>query len=131
VVLDRSALLDYARMDSVETGVLVMDVVRDDRAVLRTSPLTLLHCLTVMDGHPASGRVRRLFPDGTVPTLTRGDADLIARLRAYEPADMVHTALLAVRSGCWIATHDTAAYHRLGYLRTLSLARRGAGSSPR
>jgi hypothetical protein len=127
VVLDRSALLDYARMDAVETGVLVMDVVRDARATLRTSPLTLLHCLTAVYGHPASARVRRLFPEGTVPTLTGDDADLIARLRAYEPADMVHTALLAVRSSCWIATHDTAAYHRLGYLRTLSLAHRRAG----
>jgi hypothetical protein len=133
VVIDDSGLLDYAGRFGAEIGVVVVDVLRDPGSTLVTSPLALLRVMPALHGTPAEGTVRKLLavpaipvhdgdPVAHVPDLTRTEVDLIIRLNTGERPDIVHTALLALRWRCWIATHHPAVYHQLGYLRTLALA---------
>jgi hypothetical protein len=132
VVIDHSGLLDYAGRFGAEIGVVVIDVLRDPDSTVVTSPLALLRLMPSLYGTPADATVRKLLavpalpaPDGDpiahVPDLTRADVDLIVRLNTGERPDIVHTALLALRWRCWIATHHPVVYHELGYLRTLAL----------
>jgi hypothetical protein len=132
VVIDHSGLLDYAGRFGAEIGVVVVDVLRDPDSTVVTSPLALLQTMPALHGTPAEVTVRKLLavpaipaPDGDpiahVPDLTRAEVDLIVRLNTGERPDVVHTALLAVRWRCWIATHHPSVYHQLGYLRTLAL----------
>jgi hypothetical protein len=133
VVIDRGGLLDYAGRFGAEIGVVVIDVLRDPDSTVVTSPLALLELMPTLHGTPAEATVRKLLavpaipapggdPIAHVPDLTRAEVDLITRLNTGERPDIVHTALLALRWRCWIATHDPGIYHRLGYLRTLALA---------
>jgi hypothetical protein len=133
VVIDHSGLMDYAGRFGAEIGVVVIDVLRDPDSTVVTSPLALLELMPTLHGTPAESTIRKLLavpatptPDGDpiahVPDLTRADVDLITRLNTGEPPEVMHTALLALRWRCWIATHHPSVYHRLGYLRTLALS---------
>jgi hypothetical protein len=132
VVIDHSGLLDYAGRFGAEIGVVVIDVLRDPGSTVVTSPLALLRLMPALHGTPAEATVRKLLavpaiplndgdPVAHVPDLTRAEVDLITRLNTGERPDVVHTALLALRWRCWIATHQPSVYHRLGYRRTLAL----------
>ncbi len=57
-----------------------------------------------------------------VPALTFRQADIVARQGTGEHPEVMHTVLLALQHRCVIGTLAPAAYHALGYTRTVDLS---------
>ncbi|MFI1989076.1 hypothetical protein [Actinoplanes sp. NPDC020271] len=131
LVVDAGVLLSYARLDSETVGAALIDAVTDPSCRIITSPLSYLNAAARAWGTVGAERLRRLVtlqtdpavePVLTIPALDLDDVTVLAGISSTEPADVTHTALLALPYRCVIATLDPGAYHRIGYLRTLNLA---------
>ncbi|MEU8817461.1 hypothetical protein [Actinoplanes sp. NPDC048796] len=136
-VVDASVLASHARLDSLTVGAALVEAVADDTCQVIASPQAYLHVAPGLTGeqdqrlyrflrHLEPATETREKPEDSrpaieVPPLTFRHTDIIARLKTGERPDIVHTALLALHHRCVIGTFDPAAYHRLGYLRTLDL----------
>ncbi|WP_436535504.1 hypothetical protein [Actinoplanes sp. HUAS TT8] len=124
-------LSSYARLDNLTVGIALIDAVTDAGCRLISSPLAYLRASAEVYATRGSHRLRRILtaepdPDTddrilTVPDLAATDITTVVAIDAYEKPDVVHCALLALAHRCVIGTLDPAAYHRLGYLRTLDL----------
>ncbi|MFF5082054.1 hypothetical protein ACFY36_33810 [Actinoplanes sp. NPDC000266] len=138
-VIDASVLRSHARLDNATVGAALVEAVADEACQVIVSPAAYLHVSPDLSGEQDQ-RLYRLLrrmdpahaapsddkddpqPLVDLPALAFRDADIIARLKTGERPDIVHTALLALRHRCVLGTLDPAAYHRIGYLRTLDLA---------
>ncbi|MGK5678498.1 hypothetical protein [Actinoplanes sp. URMC 104] len=125
LVIDRSVLLSYARLDNEIVGAALVDAAHDSACRIVVSSLAYLRAAPALVGAGGEQRVLgflRHLAGVEVADLTFRQADIISRLDTGEPSDVVHTALLALQHRCVVGTLEPVAYHRIGCLRTLDLS---------